>query len=78
MKNPFQKEDNSGIIIAAGIAALAAGALAYLFLTESGSKTRKSIKHRLSAEVKDMAASAVSKKTGIKKKTLKKAADQVG
>jgi len=43
MKNPFQKEDNTGIIVAAVVGAVAAGAAAYLLFTESGSSVREKI-----------------------------------
>jgi hypothetical protein len=57
--------------------AAVAGTLAYLYLTESGAATRKSIRQRLKEKGKDVAAGVVSKKTGIKKKTVKKVADHV-
>ena len=77
MKNPFEKEDNTGLIVAAAVGALAVGVLAYLFLTEGGSDVRRSIKHRFKDEAKDLAAGLASKKTGIKKKILKKVADHI-
>jgi len=77
MKNPFEKQDNTGLIALAAAAAIAAGTLAYLYLTESGGEVRKSIRHKLKDEAKSLAAGAISKKTGVKKQTLKKVADYI-
>jgi gas vesicle protein len=44
MKNPFVKEDHSGITIAAvAIGAIAAGAIAYLYATKKGFAFRKKL-----------------------------------
>ncbi|QEM10772.1 hypothetical protein [Mucilaginibacter rubeus] len=77
MKNPFKKEDNTGLIVAIAAGALVAGTLAYLFLTESGGEVVRSIKHKLKDEAKDLASDVVSAKTGIKKKKIKKVADHI-
>ncbi|WP_121812342.1 hypothetical protein [Mucilaginibacter kameinonensis] len=77
MKNPFKKEDNTGLIVAVAAGALVAGALAYLFLTESGAEVIRSIKHKLKDEAKNLASDVVSAKTGIKKKKIKKVADHI-
>ena len=66
MENPFRKEDNTGLIVIAAAGALIAGGLAYLFLTDSGKEL-----------LKNLASDAVSKKTGVKKKFVKSAADHV-
>ena len=75
MKNPFEKDDHSGLIIAVAAGALVAGVLTYLFLTDSGHDVIRSVKHKFKDEAKELAADIVSKKSGLKKKTLKKAAD---
>jgi hypothetical protein len=75
MKNPFQKENNSGLIATVVIGGIAAAALAYLFLTEEGEKVLESLKHKVKDIGKDMASGVVSDKTGISKKTVKKVAD---
>lgn len=77
MKNPFVKQDNTGLIVLAAVAVTAAGALAYLYFTESGKEVRISVQHKLKGKAKDLAAGLISSKTGIKKKNVKKAADHV-
>lgn len=77
MKNPFEKEGHTGLIVAVAAVAAVAGSLAYLFLTESGGELRRSIKHKLKEEAKDLASGVLSTKTGVKKSTVKKAADLV-
>ena len=77
MKNPFKKEDNTGLIVAVAAGGALAGVLAYLFLTESGGEVIKSVKHKLKDEAKDLASGIISDKTGIKKKNVKKVADHI-
>jgi len=70
MKNPLIKINNTTLIIAIAAGALTTGALAWLFLTEHGTIKRKNIKHKIKDKAKKLAADAVSKKTGLKKKTV--------
>jgi gas vesicle protein len=77
MKNPLKKEDHTSLIVVIAAGAIVAGALAYLFLTDSGNEVVKSVKHRFKEKAKDLAADVISKKTGAKKKTVKKIADHV-
>ena len=77
MKNPFEKEDHTGLIVAVAAAAVTAGAIAYLYLTEGGSEARHSIKHKLKDVAKDIASEFISDKTGVEKTTVKKVADHV-
>ena len=77
MKNPFAKQDNTGAIVAVLLGGLALGAVSYLYLTDSGSNTRKGLKKRLKEKGKNLASGAISKKTGISKKLVKKVADHV-
>jgi hypothetical protein len=75
MKNPFEKENNNGLIAAIVIGSIAAAALAYLFFTEDGEEVLAGLKHTIKEKAKDIAFGVVSDKTGISKKTVKNAAD---
>jgi gas vesicle protein len=89
MKNPFVKHNNNAALIALGITgAAAAGAIAYLYLTDSGHNTRDKISDNVSKEIdkltktfkdsfKDLAAGIISAKTPLSKKTVKAVADHV-
>jgi gas vesicle protein len=69
MKNPFKKSNPTAIIAGVAIASIAAGALAYLFLSESGNETRKSLKKK----IEDIAKDAVTKFNSQKEKLAEKA-----
>lgn len=43
MKNPFEKNDHKILIAGAVVGSIAAGAAAYLFLTETGSQVRQQL-----------------------------------
>jgi predicted membrane-bound mannosyltransferase len=75
MKNPFEKKDNTLLVVAlfAGAAAIA-GTVTYLYRTEKGAAALKSINNQLKEEGKDVAARIISGKTGIKKKTVRRVA----
>jgi gas vesicle protein len=88
MKNPFVKQNNTALIALGITGAAAAGAIAYLYLTESGSNTRNKLSDSVSSEIdkltktfkdsfKDLAASIISNKTNVSKKTVKAVADHV-
>ena len=77
MKNPFAKEDHRGAIAAVVLGGVALGAVAYLYLTDSGKRQRGKFKRTLKEKGQEMAKSAVSKKLGISKKLLKNLADKV-
>jgi hypothetical protein len=77
MKHLFEKESNTGLIVLAVAGAVTAGVLAYLFLTEDGEKVRESIRRDLRSHAKDLASDLISHKTGLKKRTVRKAADHV-
>jgi gas vesicle protein len=78
MKNPLQKNNYTPLIVAAAIVSVAAGAAAFLFLTDSGNEARKSLKKKIKKIAKDAAVDAISKKTKIKKKAVKAAANHIG
>jgi hypothetical protein len=77
MKNPFEKEKNTGLIAGLVIGGIVAAGLAYLFLTEDSEKLLESLKHKVKDVAKDFAAGVISDKTGIHKSTVKKAEDVV-
>jgi hypothetical protein len=78
MKNPFEKDNRTTLIVAAAIVSIAAGAVAFLFLTEKGGDTRKSLKKKIKSIARDAAVEAISKKTKIKKKAIKAVANHAG
>lgn len=77
MKNPFKKDHTTALIVAAAIVSAAAGTLAFLFLTEKGNETRRSMKRKMKSIAKDAAVDVISKKTKIKKKAVKAVADHI-
>ncbi|SDE63953.1 hypothetical protein SAMN05216464_10861 [Mucilaginibacter pineti] len=77
MKNPFEKDNHTTLIVAVSVLAVAAGAAAFLFLTDSGKDTRKSLKKQIKKIAKDAAVEAIHKKTKIAKKTVQAVADHV-
>ncbi len=77
MKNLFKKDNNAGTIAAVLLGGVALGAVAYLYLTDSGKAKRGQFKKKLKEKGKHLASSAISKKTGLSKKLVKKVADQV-
>lgn len=88
MKNPFVKQNNAALIALGITGAAVAGAIAYLYLTDSGDKTRNKITDALSDEIdklaktfkdsfKDVTASMISDKTHVAKKTVRAVADHV-
>jgi gas vesicle protein len=70
MRNPFKKDNHIALIGAIVIGTVAAGAIAFLFLTEIGNDTRKSLKKKVKSFAKDAAADVFSKKTKSKRKWL--------
>lgn len=76
MNNPFEKETNKGLIAGIVIGGVVAAGLAYLFFTEDGEELLQDLKRLLKDKAKDIASGVVSEKTGISKKTVKKAADE--
>jgi hypothetical protein len=77
MKNPFKRDDHTALIAAIAIAGIAAGAFAFLYLTDKGKGARKGLKKKIKSIVKDAAVDAVSKKTKVSKKAAKEVADHV-
>jgi gas vesicle protein len=77
MKNPFEKEDNSGLYIGIAIGAAAGIALGYLFLTDKGAQYRRQLRRAVKEKVSDRAAEIIDKKTIVPKKAAKVATDAV-
>lgn len=77
MKNPFEKDNKTTLILGAAIVSVAAGAIAFLFLTETGSNERKDLKRKVKSMAKKAAVDAISKKTKIEKKAVEAVADHV-
>jgi hypothetical protein len=75
MKNPFEKEDHTGLIVGLALGVTAGIALGYLLLTEKGVAYRKQIAERFKEKVSDKAAAVISKKTAVRKKVAKVATD---
>ena len=82
MKNPFVKRNNTALIALGVTGAAAAGAIAYLYLTDSGNHTRDKITDNLSGSwdklsknlkdtFNDLAATFIGDKTPVSKKTAK-------
>jgi hypothetical protein len=53
------------------LGSVAAGAIAYMFLSDKGAEVRSRAKKRLKALAKDKGAAAISKKTKVPKKIIK-------
>jgi hypothetical protein len=77
MKNPFQKEDHTGLIVAIGLGVTAGIGLGWLFLTGKGAQYRREISRKIKETVSDTAAGFIDKKTIIPKKVAKVATDAV-
>jgi len=77
MKNPFQKEDHTGLYIGLAFGAAAGIGLAYLFLTEKGKACRKDMSRRFKELVSDEAATFIDQKTIVPKKAAKLATDVI-
>jgi len=77
MKNPFEKEDHTGLIVGIALGVTAGIGLGYLFLTDKGAQYRRQISRKLKEVVSDTAASVIDKKTIIPKKAAKVATDAV-
>jgi hypothetical protein len=77
MKNPFEKDDHSGLVIVLVIGAAAGIALGYLFLTDKGAEYREEIADKFKELISERAAEFIDKKTIIPKKAAKVATDAV-
>jgi gas vesicle protein len=88
-KNPFKKHKNHTALIALSVTgAAAAGAIAYLYMTDSGNNARHKmtdslsqtfdrIGHSLKDEFKNIASAFISDKSGVSKGNVKAVADNI-
>ena len=77
MKNPFEKEDHTGLIVGLAVGVTAGIGLGWLFLTDKGAQYRRQISRKFMEGVSDTAAEVIDKKTIIPKKVAKVATDAV-
>ncbi|MBL4675045.1 MAG: YtxH domain-containing protein [Mucilaginibacter sp.] len=77
MKNPFKKEDHTGLFVGISVGVAAGIALGWLFLTDKGAEYRRQITRKVKEGVSDTAADFIDKKTFVPKKAAKVATDAV-
>ena len=77
MKNPFKKEDHTGLIVGVAVGVTAGIGLGWLYLTDKGAEYRRQITRKFKEAVSDTAAEVIDKKTIIPKKAAKVATDAV-
>jgi gas vesicle protein len=77
MKNPFKKEDHTGLIVGIGVGVAAGVVLGWLFLTDKGTQYRKQIRTKFREGLSDTAAEVIDNKTIIPKKAAKVVTDAV-
>ena len=77
MKNPFEREDHTGLIVGIAVGISAGIGLGWLFLTDKGAQYRRQISRKFREGVSDTAAEVIDKKTIIPKKVAKVATDAV-
>ncbi|RFZ94835.1 hypothetical protein D0C36_04685 [Mucilaginibacter conchicola] len=77
MKNPFEKEDHTGLIVGIAVGVAAGIGLGWLLLTDKGAVYRDQLARRLKDGISDTAADFIDHKTFIAKKVAKVATDAV-
>lgn len=77
MKNPFEKDDHTGLIVGIAVGVTAGIGLGWLYLTDKGAQYRREITRKFREGVSDTAAEVIDKKTIIPKKVAKVATDAV-
>ena len=78
MKNIFEKDNKTAMLIGIGAVALLAGAAAYFLLTDDGKDAKSKLTKKVKSQVRDIASKAIAQKTGLSKKLVRKAAEHVG
>jgi len=77
MKNPFEKEGHTGLIVGMAVGVTAGIGLGWLFLTGKGAQYRKQISGRFRELVSDEAAELIVENTIVPKKAAKVGTDAV-
>ncbi len=77
MKNPFEKEDHTGLIVGIAVGVAAGIGLGWLFLTDKGAQYRGQISRTFKEEVSEKAAELIDKKTIVPETVAKVATDAV-
>lgn len=77
MKNPFEKEDHTNLIVGLVVGLTAGIGLGYLYLTDKGAEYRRQISRKFKEKISDKAAELIDKKTFVPKKVAKVATDAV-
>jgi gas vesicle protein len=77
MKNTFEKEDHTSLIVGIAVGVTVGIGLGYLFLTNKGAQYRRRISRKFKEAVSDKAATLIDKKTFVPKKVAKVATDAV-
>ena len=77
MKNPFKKDDNTGLIVGIAVGITAGIGLGWLYLTDNGAQYRRQLTRKVKEAISDTAAGVIDKKTIIPKKAAKVATDAV-
>ena len=77
MKNPFEKEDHTGLIVGLAVGVAAGIGLGWLYLTDKGAQQRRLISRKFKETVSDKGAGLIDKETIIPKKMAKVATDAI-
>ncbi|MES2456291.1 MAG: hypothetical protein V4594_12150 [Bacteroidota bacterium] len=77
MKNPFKKEDHTGLMVGISVGIAAGIALGWLYFTDTGTQYRRQITSKVKAGISDTAAEVIDQKTIVPKKAAKVATDAV-
>jgi hypothetical protein len=77
MKNPFEKEDHTALMVGLAVGVTAGIGLGWLYLTDRGAQYRRQISRKVKEAVSDTAAEVIDKKTFVPKKLAKVATEAV-
>jgi gas vesicle protein len=77
MKNPFEKEDYTGLIVGIAVGVTVGIGLGWLYLTDRGGQYRRQLTRKFREALSDTAAEVIDRKTIIPKKAAKVATDAV-